>query len=85
VADDVTRGLAGVAAAGVRLAGRAAAVGVARWRARSEGALAGGIRLALDGVGLVLLSVAGGLVAAPLGVAVAGVGCLVMSWRLSVE
>ena len=39
----------------------------------------------LDAAGLLLLAVAAGLVALPLGVAVAGVGCLVMSWRMQPE
>lgn len=39
----------------------------------------------MDGAGLLLLAVAAGLVALPLGVAAAGVGCLVMSWRMQPE
>ena len=39
-------------------------------------------RVVLDAAGLVLLSAAAVLVAVPFGVAVAGAGCLLMSWRL---
>lgn len=39
----------------------------------------------LDTAGLVLLALAAGILAVPAGLATAGVGCLLLSWRLAGE